>query len=169
VFVNTRQENIMETVKVDMQKLQLLNERIAQTIEALNQVRMSVHGFQHTAAQAWSPVAGYPYGSYTPHSSYGVYSPVGLAPQMYPQQFGPQYGSTLTPGFQHSSPIPTVAWSIPTYGSPTFASPTYGSPTFASPTFASPTFASPTFASPTFSNGLSHTTWEPRTFPHPIA
>lgn len=31
-------------VKVDIQKLQLLNDRIAQTIDALNQVRMSVYG-----------------------------------------------------------------------------------------------------------------------------
>ena len=41
----------METVKVDVQKLQLLNDRIAQTIEALNQVRMSVHGIQHSPPQ----------------------------------------------------------------------------------------------------------------------
>ena len=36
----------METAKVDIEKLQLLNDRINQTIEALNQVRMSVHGLQ---------------------------------------------------------------------------------------------------------------------------
>ena len=41
----------METVKVDIQKLQLLNDRIAQTIEALNLVRMSVHGIQHVHEQ----------------------------------------------------------------------------------------------------------------------
>lgn len=34
--------------KVDVRKLQLLNDRIAQTIEALNQVRLSVHGLTHT-------------------------------------------------------------------------------------------------------------------------
>ena len=35
----------MDTMaKVDIRKLQLLNDRIAQTIEALNQVRLSVHG-----------------------------------------------------------------------------------------------------------------------------
>lgn len=32
------------TAKVDIRKLQLLNDRIAQTMEALNQVRLSVHG-----------------------------------------------------------------------------------------------------------------------------
>ena len=36
----------METAKVDIEKLQLLNDRITQTIEALNQVRLSVHGLQ---------------------------------------------------------------------------------------------------------------------------
>lgn len=39
----------METVKVDLQKLQLLNDRIAQTIEALNQLRLSTHGLQQAA------------------------------------------------------------------------------------------------------------------------
>ncbi|HWL84831.1 MAG TPA: hypothetical protein VNO21_03470 [Polyangiaceae bacterium] len=39
------------TAKVDIRKLQLLNDRIAQTIEALNQVRLSVHGLglSHTS------------------------------------------------------------------------------------------------------------------------
>lgn len=36
------------TAKVDLRKLQLLNDRIAQVIDALNQVRFSVHGLQHT-------------------------------------------------------------------------------------------------------------------------
>jgi hypothetical protein len=36
----------MDTAKVDIEKLQLLNDRIVQTIEALNQVRLSVHGLQ---------------------------------------------------------------------------------------------------------------------------
>jgi len=33
--------------KVDVRKLQILNDRINQTIEALNQVRLSVHGLAH--------------------------------------------------------------------------------------------------------------------------
>lgn len=40
--------------KVDVRKLQLLNDRIIQTLEALNQVRASVHGIGHT-----NPYAGY--------------------------------------------------------------------------------------------------------------
>jgi hypothetical protein len=35
--------------KVDVRKLQLLNDRISQTIEALNQVRLSVHGLGHSS------------------------------------------------------------------------------------------------------------------------
>jgi hypothetical protein len=39
----------METARVDIRRLQLLNDRIAQTIDALNQVRLSVHAVQNTA------------------------------------------------------------------------------------------------------------------------
>ena len=39
----------METAKVDIRKLQILNDRINQTLEALQQVRLSVHGIQHSA------------------------------------------------------------------------------------------------------------------------
>jgi len=39
----------METAKVDIRKLQLLNDRINQSIDALNQVRLSVHGLSHTS------------------------------------------------------------------------------------------------------------------------
>ena len=45
----------METAKVDIRKLQLLNDRINQCIDALNQVRLSVHGLSqglsHTSGQ----------------------------------------------------------------------------------------------------------------------
>lgn len=46
----------METAKIDIRKLQLLNDRINQTIDALNQVRLSVHGLSHTNATT-NPVA----------------------------------------------------------------------------------------------------------------
>ena len=55
----------METAKVDIRKLQLLNDRINQCIDALNQVRLSVHGLSqglsHTGAQS-GVNAGSPYG-----------------------------------------------------------------------------------------------------------
>jgi hypothetical protein len=46
----------METAKVDIRKLQLLNDRINQCIDALNQVRLSVHGL--TSAQGLSHTSG---------------------------------------------------------------------------------------------------------------
>ena len=36
----------METAKVDVRRLQVLNDRINQTLEALNQVRISIHALQ---------------------------------------------------------------------------------------------------------------------------
>lgn len=52
----------METAKVDMRRLQLLNDRIAQVMEALNQVRFSVHGLQHTTQYSpWAQQLGLPY------------------------------------------------------------------------------------------------------------
>src|SRR5690242_14280750 len=42
-----REDKSMEA-KVDVRKLQILNDRINQTIDALNQVRLSVHGLGHT-------------------------------------------------------------------------------------------------------------------------
>ncbi len=53
----------METVNVDIRKLQLLNDRINQTIDALNQVRLSVHGLQHTQQNIpWGYGANLPVG-----------------------------------------------------------------------------------------------------------
>lgn len=89
----------MDTVKVDIQKLQLLNDRIAQTIDALNQVRMSVHGIQHSGPQ-WSPFQQVPqYGFQNPFLGYP--QPFGsFSPSVYPTQFG----SPFTSGLSHTSP-----------------------------------------------------------------
>ena len=88
----------METVKVDIQKLQLLNDRIAQTLEALNMLRMSVHGIQHT--QAISPW-GYGVGTLPYQVQPGFGSPYVQYPGGqfgYPQQFA----SPFVPGIQHT-------------------------------------------------------------------
>jgi hypothetical protein len=53
----------METARVDIRKLQLLNDRINQTIDALNQVRFSVHGVQTNVPNA---VTGLGIGHTTP-------------------------------------------------------------------------------------------------------
>ena len=52
----------METARVDIRKLQLLNDRISQCLDALAQVRLSVHGLSHSgsAAAGIGPNAGAP-------------------------------------------------------------------------------------------------------------
>jgi hypothetical protein len=100
----------METVKVDIQKLQLLNDRIAQTIEALNQVRMSVHGIQHAPTspygQGMYPGAqlGFAQQQFNPYASPFVPQ---IAPQLGVPQFAPQYSpySGYVPGLSHTPPI----------------------------------------------------------------
>src|SRR5258705_9072841 len=101
----------METVKVDIQKLQLLNDRIAQMIDALNQVRMSAHGIQHSGA------ALSPWGYGTGYSAYGT-QPYGVVPQFPPYAspfvgtaYDPRFGGspfTGTPqfGIQHATSLP---------------------------------------------------------------
>jgi len=126
----------METVKVDMQKLQLLNDRIAQTIDALNQLRLSVHGIQHSPSPiGWGPNVGMGYGSFNTFSPYGAYNPVAFAQPTFGQPtFVQPYGSPFVGGLQHTSPV-TGYWPQQTWTQPTFQ--------------------------PTFQNGLSHTTWDP--------
>ena len=54
----------METAKVDIRKLQLLNDRINQCIDALAQVRLSVHGLSHSnPAGQMSNVGGFGIGT----------------------------------------------------------------------------------------------------------
>lgn len=48
----------METAKVDIRKLQLLNDRVSQCIDALNQVRLTVHGLSHSSAIGIGGVGG---------------------------------------------------------------------------------------------------------------
>ena len=49
----------MVEAKVDIRRLQLLNDRIAQVMDALNQVRLSVHGLTHTGAPIGQPQLGF--------------------------------------------------------------------------------------------------------------
>jgi hypothetical protein len=92
-----RNEAMETTAKVDIRKLQLLNDRIAQTIDALNQVRYSVHGvgLSHTG-----PMGAGAYGA----GAYGAGYPF----QGYPQVGFPQVGFPFggLQGLQHTSPLP---------------------------------------------------------------
>jgi len=86
----------METAKVDIRKLQALNDRINQCIEALNQVRLSVHGLSHTTPAA-PFIPGIP-GGVSPFAQ----SPLGVG---YPGLGAFPPSPTYLPGFSHSSPI----------------------------------------------------------------
>ncbi len=82
----------METAKVDIRKLQLLNDRINQCIDALSQVRLSVHGLSHS--QATSPLGvGAQTSGYTP----GYVDPrLGFGASPFAPGFG---GGAQTPGW----------------------------------------------------------------------
>jgi hypothetical protein len=165
----------MET-KVDIQKLQLLNDRLTQTIDALNQVRMLAHGIQHTAASPWG------------YSAFGA--PFGVAPQYWPyaQQFGVSpysvspwqvpFASPFVGGIQHtSSPWGTSPYlggyqTTPFAQSPYFTGIQHTSPFSQSPYISafqqtSPFVAAFQQSTPTFSgspyvgNGISHSSWDP--------
>ena len=122
----------METVKVDVQKLHLLNERIEQAIDALNQLRLSAHGVAGATASPYSVPSTYGFSPYGTYSPYGAYHPIGF----------------VQPGF---SP----------FAQPPFAQPTFAQPAFAQPGFAQPPFwTMPIWGSPHGSNGTSHA-WRP--------
>ena len=126
----------METAKVDIRKLQLLNDRINQCIDALNQVRLSVHGLSqglaHTNPQAGIN-AGSPYGLgfpgfgasplQNPFAQAGV-SPMGLGQTGFGQAPAGQVPVTpgftpglpgFTPGLSHSSGWPLFAQGVNPY------------------------------------------------------
>jgi len=96
------------TAKVDIRKLQLLNDRIAQTIEALNQVRLSVHGLG-----GLSHTSGVPFGN----AGYGVPGIQGFqglqginpfqgnVPYGYNQNLAALNGGYGVPGISHTSPF----------------------------------------------------------------
>jgi hypothetical protein len=85
----------METAKVDIRKLQLLNDRINQCIDALNQVRVTVHGLSHSSLGAVGPTG----------VSLGQ-TPFGAAP------YGAAaVGAGYTPGFIPQAPFQQVPFS----------------------------------------------------------
>jgi hypothetical protein len=106
----------METAKVDIRRLQLLNDRINQCIEALNQVRLSVHGLSHTSptvpgmGAGWSPGLG---GSYSPAGFGGSFAPAGFGGGYTPAGFSyPQIG-VATPFAQGLSHTAAFAPQVP--------------------------------------------------------
>ena len=142
--------------KVDVRKLQILNDRINQTIDALSQVRFSVHGLGHTGVPT------------------KMMNPFGTIPQPFgtvPQTFGyPNYPSFLgvppippTPvlphlfGLSHTPFVPPVN---PFFQTP-FTSPVVNpmiNPPIPTPGFT-PTWGVP--PTPWLGSGLFHSTPEP--------
>lgn len=89
--------------KVDVRKLQLLNDRITQVMDALNQVRFSVHGLTHTAAPIGQPMPGFQLGQF------GIPQPPQLIQQQIPYGLGQPWGQFGIPqpaqlGFQQQTP-----------------------------------------------------------------
>ena len=116
----------METIRVDLQKLQILNDRIAQCIDALNQLGLSCHapqlsfgGFYGTYGQPFTAPWQQGY-SYTPQFG-GWQQGWGYSPQIFGYGL-PMTGTWGLPnfgGWQQGYTYPqNNAWSsVPSYGS----------------------------------------------------
>ena len=93
--------------KVDVRKLQVLNDRINQTIDALNQVRLSVHGLGHTGVMPqMNPLAYLTQGFGTQGFGPQGFGGQGLGSQFGGQGFGqPGFGTQgFGGGFPQTSP-----------------------------------------------------------------
>ena len=88
--------------RVDVRKLQILNDRINQTIDALNQVRLSVHGLGHTGMSPLGLGVQTPYlfGAQTPYP--GPFQGLGSSLNQLSAQLGHQGIPVAGLGFQHS-------------------------------------------------------------------
>ncbi len=120
----------METAKVDIRKLQLLNDRINQCIDALNQVRLSVHGLSqglsHTGAQS-GVNAGSPYGvgqagfGVNPFAQANPFTQAGANPWLGQAGFGQMpvgqnpFTQGFGPGLAHSTGFSPFAQGVNPY------------------------------------------------------
>lgn len=90
--------------KVDVRKLQVLNDRINQTIDALNQVRLSVHGLGHSGVMPQVNPLAYLTQGYGAQGFGTPFGGQGLGQQGFGQQgFGQQgFGQQGFGGFQQT-------------------------------------------------------------------
>lgn len=95
--------------RVDIRKLQLLNDRITQTIDALNQVRWSVHGLQHATGGVPNQGAFGPMQQTLPFGNQNVYA------QPFAQQAFSPYAQPFTQPFPQGIGISPMTQSGP-YG-----------------------------------------------------
>jgi len=135
--------------KVDISKLQFLNDRIAQVTDALNQVRLSVHGLQQQPQLGFpqpqfpQPQMGYqppPFGfQHSPYAGLPSVSPFGQLPWQTGSQspmgggLGLQYGA-YGPQAQQYMPqsiqgLGQGGWGGPASWFPSFGGGLYHSPT----------------------------------------
>jgi hypothetical protein len=166
------EEGTMESVKVDAQKLQILNERLAQTIEALNQVRMSMHGIQQhqpttAGSMPFTPFGyAYPYAAtpFVPSYGYGYGTPFGpgishtTAPTPWQATPWQQTPWTTTP-WQQTAPWQTTPWQTMPWQqtTPWQTMPWQQTAPWQTAQTQWPTTQQPW---PTTGNGISHSTWE---------
>ena len=128
----------METARVDIRRLQLLNDRVNQCIDALNQVRLSVHGLSHTTAGtptfqpginpiAQTPTLGMGYPSFQPFIP-GISHTTGIFGAT-PAFYGAGVLPAVAPGFAPTAWNPflglshTTPESFETYARPVWADP----------------------------------------------
>ncbi len=103
--------------RVDIKKLQLLNDRIVQTIDALNQVRLTVHGLSHSTGAlgtvgggaSFAQPAGIGLNVQSMPAAFGQLGAVGFGAQPVATPFGVAYGSIggAPIGLSHSVANPT--------------------------------------------------------------
>jgi len=110
----TKEAEQMETAKVDIRKLQLLNDRINQCLDALNQVRLSVHGLTQGLSHS-NPQSGInpgiPSGLGQPGFGTNPFTQTGANPFVQnPFQQG------FTPGLSHSSGFSPFGQGINPFG-----------------------------------------------------
>ena len=124
----------METAKVDIRKLQLLNDRINQCLDALAQVRLSVHGLSSGFGQQgiqgpYGQQQGAPWLQGQQQGVPGYFGPQTFGPQTFaPQPFAPQFFAPqsfapqpFAPQFFGPQPTPyPVAQSVGFAGAPQF-------------------------------------------------
>lgn len=119
---------MMETAKVDIRKLQLLNDRINQCLDALNQVRYSVYGLSHSAQ---------PPATFNPGAWGGQTGPFGFQDPRFAQDprlaQDPRFAAaTPSLGLSHTAhtpnPYPQLGPQIPGYGQGPFGMPAAWNP-----------------------------------------
>jgi len=113
----------METARVDIRKLQLLNDKINQCLDALNQVRLTVHGLSHSGAQTGGAAIGQPIGQSM--SGFGAIDPRFATQNLGATGIGAQgYGAGLSHSPFAQSPFGqpfAPAYGVPQQGAFPFA------------------------------------------------